>query len=56
MKYQDEERFKEEGIELVYSDFVHPIYPQLWGDFVEGLSIIDLLFNMGSESKKFFLK
>jgi len=56
MKYQDEERFKEEGIELVYSDFVHPIYPQLWSDFIEGLSIIDLLFNMGSESKKFFLK
>jgi len=56
MKYQDEERFKEEGIELIYSDFVHPIYPQLWGDFVEGLSIIDLLFNMGRGSRMILVK
>jgi hypothetical protein len=56
MKYQDEERFKEEGIELVYSDFVHPIYPQLWGDFIGGLSIIDLLFNMGGESRRILIK
>jgi len=45
--YQDEEKFKASGIELIYSDFAHPVYPQLWGEFIEGLSIIDLLFNCG---------
>jgi len=50
MKYQDENRFKEESITLIYTNFKHPVYPQLWGEFIEGLSIIDLLFNCGEES------
>jgi len=50
MKYQDENRFKEENITLIYTNFKHPVYPQLWGEFIEGLSIIDLLFNCGEES------
>ncbi len=56
MKYQDEEKFKENGIELIYTDFKHPVYPQLWGDFIEGLSIIDLIFNCGKESLKYLVK
>jgi len=48
--YQDEEKFRANGIELKYSDFTHPVYPQLWGEFIEGLSIIDLLFNCGEKS------
>jgi len=50
MKYQDEEKFSQNNIKLVYSDFKHPVYPQLWGEFIEGLSIIDLLFNCGKDS------
>jgi len=49
-KYQDEEAFEQHGIKLVYSDFRHPVYPQLWGDFVPNLSIVDLMFNCGPES------
>jgi hypothetical protein len=45
--YQNEMQFKERGIELVYSDFTVREYPQLWGEFVPGLSIIDALFNLG---------
>jgi len=48
--YQDEEKFKAKGINLVYSDFRHPVYTQAWGEFIEGLSIIDLLFNCGNDS------
>jgi hypothetical protein len=48
--YQDEKKFKNNGIELRYSDFKHPTYPQLWGEFIEGLSIVDLLFNCGEKS------
>lgn len=55
-KYQDEEKFKTAGIKLEYSNFVHPIYPQLWGEFIPNLSIIDLLFNCGSNSLKILLR
>lgn len=51
--YQEEEKFGENGIELQYTNFSHPIYPQLWGDFCPGLSILDLIFNCGPDSKKF---
>jgi hypothetical protein len=29
---------------------VHPVYPQLHGDFVPYLSIVDLIFNCGAAS------
>jgi hypothetical protein len=50
-KYMDESKFRDENIQLIYSDFVHPIYNQLWGEFIEGLSIVDLLFNMGPQGR-----
>lgn len=55
-KYQEEELFKREGIKLQYYEFSHPIYPQLWSDFVPNLSIIDLLFNCEPESLDIILR
>jgi hypothetical protein len=49
-KYMDEAAFEKEHIKLEYYDFKHPTYRQLWGDFVPGLSIVDLLFNEGENS------
>jgi hypothetical protein len=49
-KYLDEKLFKENGIDLLYCSFAPPIYPQLWGDFVPNLSIVDMLFNCGPKS------
>jgi len=54
-KYNDEVAFKETGIDLVYSDFEHPVYPQLWGEFVPNLSIIDFLFSCGEKSLEILL-
>jgi hypothetical protein len=51
--YQDEEKFKVNGIKLIYSDFKHPVYPQPWGEFIEGLSIVALLFNCGERSLEY---
>ncbi len=48
--YLDETPFAEHGISVRYQEFQHPVYPQLWGDFVPGMSAIDLLFNCGPES------
>lgn len=52
-KYQEEERYRQEGIDLIYTDFKYPEYPQLWKGFEQNLSILDLLFNCGyKESAK----
>jgi len=48
--YQDEDAYGQAGIKLVYSDFKHPVYPQQFGEFVPGLSVVDLLFNCGPGS------
>jgi hypothetical protein len=48
--YNDEEEFRKAGVNLIYTDFKHPVYHQLWGDFTPSLSIIDLLFNEGEKS------
>ncbi len=50
--YMDETVFRQHGVEIVYSDFKHPVYPQPYGDFMSHLSAIDLLFNCGKESGK----
>jgi hypothetical protein len=49
-KYQEDEKFRDQGIGCFTYDFVHPVYPQLWGDFIPNQSVIDLLFNMGPEA------
>jgi len=48
--YLDEKHFAGHGIRLEFQDYKHPIYNQLYGDFVPYLSVIDLLFNHGEES------
>lgn len=50
VNYQEETIFHDAGIELRYSGFVHPQYPQVWNDFIPNLSIIDFLFNNGRRS------
>ena len=42
--------FEKEGISIEFQNYIHPIYDQLWGDFVPFLSVIDLLFNEGASS------
>ena len=50
--YLDEKLFAENGIILEYQEYKHPIYKQLWGDFIPYLSVIDLIFNEGYNSLK----
>jgi hypothetical protein len=47
--YHDQAPFERRGIEVVWQDFKHPIYPQQFGEFVPYLSTIDALFNCGPE-------
>lgn len=51
--YIDEEAFKLAGIELEWMDYAgYPSYPQLHShdECIHGLSIFDLLFNVGSDA------
>lgn len=54
--YQNEEEYDNEGIKLQYAKFVHPRYPQLWSEFIENLSVLDLLFNCGYEQSERLIK
>jgi hypothetical protein len=42
--------FDELSIEVIYQEFSHPLYNQLWGAFVPKMTALDLLFNHGPES------
>lgn len=48
--YLDLPQFERAGIQVVFQDYECQPYPQLYGEFVSHLSIVDLLFNCGPES------
>jgi hypothetical protein len=49
--YLDESTaFEKIGVPVHYFNFQHPVYPQLFGDFLPFMSAIDLLFNCGERS------
>jgi hypothetical protein len=50
-KHLDEARFREAGIGMDYFNYRCPIYPQLWGEFIPNLSILDMLFNCGPKTR-----
>ena len=50
--YNDEARLAQSGIALRYDTFEPVPYPQLWGDFVPGLSALDTLMNCGPDARE----
>ena len=53
--YAKIEDFQNQGISVIFQDYKHPIYDQLYGKFISNLSILDLLFNHGPQSKKILI-
>ena len=51
-RYNDPDAFAAKGIALEYLDFQCPEYPQLHGEFVPNLSMLDALFNVGGEARR----
>jgi len=52
-RYMDMKRFEEENIKVLFQEFNHPKYPQVFekkAGFIPNLSIVDLLFNCGEKS------
>jgi hypothetical protein len=50
--YQEDEKFAANGIRVEKSQFVPQPYPQLWGEFLPSLSILDALFNCGRQTRE----
>ena len=50
-EYLEESIFNDMGIKLTWFDYAgYSEYPQLWGDFTHGVTILDLLFNCGKNA------
>ncbi len=55
--YQEDEKFAQAGLELIYQNFQHPVYSQTNSrGFVAGLSIVDALMNCGWEGTRQLLQ
>jgi len=49
--YLEEQRFQQEGIELIWKDYSgYPKYPQFYTQFEHGVTILDLLFHTGPDA------
>jgi hypothetical protein len=52
--YLDESLFAKYGIDVSWFNYAgYPEYPQLWGAFEHGVSILDLLFNCGKDARRY---
>ncbi|MDE2216524.1 MAG: WbqC family protein [Planctomycetota bacterium] len=51
-KYMNLDAFAQAKIKVIFQDFRHPIYPQLYEKFEPYMSIVDLLFNHNHNSLK----
>lgn len=48
--YMDEEKFNKNGIQVHYLDYSgYPEYPQLYVPFEHGVSVLDMIFNLGNK-------
>ena len=50
--YLDEKLFLNSGIKLLYENFSYQTYNQLYGNFIDNLSVVDLLMNEGPRSQQ----
>lgn len=49
-KFLPQEAFRKAGVELRFFAYRPPVYPQLWGPFIQNLSSFDLLFCCGPKA------
>ena len=49
-EFIDLERFRRAGLEVVFQNYHHPVYPQRWSGFESHLSAVDLIMNVGRDA------
>lgn len=55
LAYYDPAQFELEGLELVSFKKPEYIYPQMWGDFIANLSVLDMMFTCGPKARNIIL-
>ena len=53
--YAEIDNFKNAGINIVFQNYNHPTYKQLYKNFIPNLSVLDLLFNYGTKSNEIIM-
>ncbi len=53
--YVDIQKFNKEKKHVYFQDYRHPVYKQRFSGFLSNLSVIDLLFNCGPDSREILL-
>jgi len=48
--YMDLDQYEQSGIKVLFQEYHHPVYEQLFGEFAPFMSVLDLLFNHGQDS------
>jgi WbqC-like protein family len=51
LAYYDAAAFASRGLELIAYHKPDNIYPQMWGDFIGNLSVLDMMFTCGEKSR-----
>jgi hypothetical protein len=51
--YSDPRKFRAAGITLEFKVYDYPEYPQLHGAFEPSVTVLDLLFNCGPDSRRY---
>ena len=52
VEYTDASLYAQHSMSLEFKSYDYSIYPQLWGEFLGQVSILDLLFNLGVNARK----
>ncbi len=51
--YLDKNLFRQNGFRLEYKSYDYAPYPQLWGDFIGDVTVLDLIANCGPQAKDY---
>ena len=55
LSYYEPAQFDSEGLEIVAFKKPEYLYPQMWGDFIANLSILDMMFTCGAKARNIVL-
>jgi len=48
--YMDMEKYTQSGVKVIFQEYKHPVYNQLFGNFKPFMSVVDLIYNHGEKS------
>lgn len=55
-KYINIDKFKKNNIEIYFMNYNYPEYPQLYGNFIHEVTVLDVIFNCGINAPKYIFQ